>query len=60
MMNDFTGGSIDVKYRVDKSKLYLDYSIDGGKQWVECLSGKTYIGFHVNGYIGISSGNPYF
>jgi hypothetical protein len=58
MLPEFSGGNIDIKYRVDVNKLYLDYSIDGGKQYQSCISGKKYLNFHSNGYIGISSGNP--
>jgi hypothetical protein len=59
MLTEFDGGNIDFKYRVDSSLLYLDYSLDGGKQWESCIAAKKYIGFHTNGYIGISSGNPH-
>jgi hypothetical protein len=58
MMDSFMGGNIDIRYKVDKSYLYLDYSLDGEKTWVPCIEGKSYQGFHANGYIGITAGNP--
>jgi hypothetical protein len=59
MMPEFNGGNIDLDYKVENTKLYLDYSIDLGKTWTSCISGKGYVGFHTNGYIGVSAGNPH-
>ena len=55
---DFFGGAIDMKYRVDRSFLSIEYSLDHGRSWTSCISQKSYVGFHQNGYIGLSSGNP--
>jgi len=58
MMPEFTGGNLKLKYRVESTALYLDYSIDAGTTWNACIAGKKYVGFHANGYVGITAGNP--
>jgi len=45
MMNDFDGGALDIKYRVIDYALQLEYSTDNGKNWVQCIANKTYLGF---------------
>jgi hypothetical protein len=57
VISDFDGGQIDLKYRVDKTALFLDYSYDG-TSFNPCINGKRYAGFATKGYVGISSGNP--
>lgn len=58
MLREFDGGHIWMKYRVEDKKLYLDYNLDEGKKWHSCIAGKAYAGFHKNGYVGLTSGNP--
>ena len=59
VLYDFDGGSIDFKYRVNKQKLTVEYSLDNGKKYQSCIDGKSYYGFYQKGYVGISAGNPY-
>lgn len=58
MLTYFDGGQIDIKYRVDKTNLFVDYALNGEKTWTSCIAGKSYPGLHSQGYYGISSGNP--
>jgi regulation of enolase protein 1 (concanavalin A-like superfamily) len=59
VLYDFDGGSIDFKYRVNKQKLTVEYSLDNGKKYQPCITEKSYYGFYAKGYVGISAGNPY-
>jgi len=45
LMNDFDGGSLDIKYRVVDWGLQVDYSTDNGASWVQCIKNKTYVGY---------------
>ena len=58
-MYDFDGGSLDFRYTVNKQKLSVEYSTNGGKKWTSCIKEKSYYGFYTKGYVGVSSGNPH-
>jgi hypothetical protein len=59
MMPDYDGGNLNIKYRVDNTALYLDYSLSNERDdYKSCIVGKRFVGFQVKGFIGISSGNP--
>lgn len=60
MLPDFSGGNIDIKFRIEVRKLYLEYSIDGGKKYENCINGRNYAKIHMHGYVGISAGNPIY
>lgn len=57
-MNDFDGGSLDIKYRVIDWALQVEYSTDNGRNWETCIANKSYVGYQQFGYVGISTGNP--
>jgi hypothetical protein len=57
-MNDYQGGSLQIKYRVVDGALQIDYSTNDGSSFTSCILNKKYAGFKTIGYIGISSGNP--
>ena len=59
MLNDFVGGAIDVKLIAEQGRLYVEYSTDG-KVFSSCITGKAYGALKLNGYFGITSGNPKF
>jgi hypothetical protein len=56
MLNDFEGGFIEVKYIVIDGKLTIEYSTGG--EFKSCIKSKQYQGLKVQGFIGITSGNP--
>ena len=59
MLYDFDGGLIDIKYRVERGKLFVEYSLGGGEDnYRTCIQGKSYVGFKIKGYIGVTAGNP--
>jgi len=56
MLNDFEGGLIEIKYIVTDGKLTIDYSTGGA--FKKCIESKRYAGLAIQGYVGITSGNP--
>jgi hypothetical protein len=46
MLTAYDGGSIDIKFRVDKTNLYIDYALNGEKTFTNCISSKPYPGIH--------------
>ena len=58
MLYDFDGGLIDIKYRVERGKLFVEYSLAGEDNYRSCIQGKSYDGFKIKGYLGVTAGNP--
>jgi len=58
-MYDFDGGAIDVKFKVDKGKLSIDYALHGESAFTNCINMKNYPNvLKQKGYIGVTAGNP--